>query len=200
MRTMALVAAATIGLLGSSAQADPLGLFAITATGPGTTSCASPTLPVSGAVSIASAAPGASTLVNVSVDGTQVASTRADVDGTYEVTVTDLTPGDHVVVATVNLGTPLATESAPLVVTSTGAPHWIDEDGDGFGSNGHYEPDPQDPANTIFVPSEAVCYDETPLGWSSESGDCDDADRKIHPGAVEADGDGIDSDCNGRDN
>ncbi len=32
-------------------------------------------------------------------------------------------------------------------------------------------------------------------GWVSQGGDCDDADPEIHPGALDASGDGVDDDC-----
>jgi len=54
-----------------------------------------------------------------------------------------------------------------------------DEDGDGFGSEG----------------STLVACDQ-PTGHAAESGDCDDGDASIHPGADER-CDGIDNDCDG---
>ena len=59
---------------------------------------------------------------------------------------------------------------------------YADSDGDGYG-----DPD-----------SERVACN-APSGYVDNSGDCDDGDAAINPGATEVDGDGIDSDCDGSD-
>jgi hypothetical protein len=56
---------------------------------------------------------------------------------------------------------------------------WPDTDGDGWGRTG---------------PPQIVCE---PNGFVTESGDCDDDDPTVHPGAVEHCGDDIDDDCDG---
>ena len=54
--------------------------------------------------------------------------------------------------------------------------YWLDQDGDGFGAG----------------ESEQNCGLQ---GFAPESGDCNDTDDSIHPGAEDVPGDGIDSDC-----
>jgi len=59
-------------------------------------------------------------------------------------------------------------------------PTWYtDADGDGFGAG---EP------NESCPPA---------AGWSTEPGDCDDADERANPGASEVFEDGVDNDCDG---
>jgi hypothetical protein len=41
--------------------------------------------------------------------------------------------------------------------------------------------------------------DEDGDGYGVDSGDCDDADADVHPGATETPGDGVDSNCDGSD-
>ena len=57
-----------------------------------------------------------------------------------------------------------------------------DEDGDGYG-----DPDTE----------TVVC--EIPSGWTTTSGDCDDGDAAVYPGAEEICDDGIDNNCSGWD-
>ena len=61
---------------------------------------------------------------------------------------------------------------------------YLDADGDGFASD-------EDP-----VTAEAC---EAPPGFVAEGGDCDDRDATIYPGAPEEPRDGVDQDCDGRD-
>ena len=68
-----------------------------------------------------------------------------------------------------------------------------------------------DPASEIWNPSwnsymkatyiVAHCglVDNDGDGYTTMSGDCNDNDASVHPGAVETCGDGIDQDCNGKD-
>lgn len=62
---------------------------------------------------------------------------------------------------------------------------FADADEDGFG----------DPFTPVFVPDGVV----SPVGYTTESGDCNDYDPSINPGATEVCGDGIDQDCDGSD-
>jgi hypothetical protein len=57
---------------------------------------------------------------------------------------------------------------------------WTDGDGDGWG----------DPTEPLLLCAEAS-------GTAAVAGDCDDTDPAVHPGAVEAVGDGVDQDCDG---
>ncbi len=41
--------------------------------------------------------------------------------------------------------------------------------------------------------------DEDGDGYGAETGDCDDANPDVHPGAVETAGDAVDSNCDGND-
>lgn len=59
---------------------------------------------------------------------------------------------------------------------------WRDLDGDGYGS----------------LPVGPGCPTRR-FNAAAEPGDCDDAEPEVHPGAVDACGDGIDSDCDGLD-
>ncbi len=68
------------------------------------------------------------------------------------------------------------------VVGAGGVETWADADGDGFGN----------PRTHRFA-----CGRE-PAG-ARQGGDCDDLDRQRYPGAVEQVGDGVDSDCDGRE-
>ncbi len=56
--------------------------------------------------------------------------------------------------------------------------YYGDDDGDGYG----------DPGTTT-----TSC--DLPSGYAASDDDCDDSDGDIHPGAIEAAGDGVDSDC-----
>ncbi|MEW6079315.1 MAG: PilC/PilY family type IV pilus protein [Thermodesulfobacteriota bacterium] len=57
-----------------------------------------------------------------------------------------------------------------------------DADGDGYGN-----------------PGVSVVSVDPPIGYRSVSGDCDDTNPNINPGAVEVCGDGVDNDCAGGD-
>ncbi len=46
--------------------------------------------------------------------------------------------------------------------------------------------------------SSAIACDQ-PSGYAAESGDCDDTDDAINPGAIQFCGDGVDNDCSGDD-
>lgn len=180
MRKIALAAAATLAFLGTSADADPLGLVSVSLSGPSTTTCASPTLLVSGRVQIAETLPGARMAVTIRVDGSGASFAGADDEGNYTAEVTSLSEGQHTIDAVVSMSTPLETASAPLTVTSTGAEYWLDGDGDGFGVG------------------EPVCVDQHPgPGYAPDGGDCNDQDGTISPGADEQFEDEVDSNCNG---
>jgi hypothetical protein len=57
---------------------------------------------------------------------------------------------------------------------------FADDDGDGWG-------DPDAPATTCTCAS----------GWVQDSSDCDDGDSRVNPLAADANGDGVDDDCDG---
>jgi len=59
---------------------------------------------------------------------------------------------------------------------------YLDSDGDGYG---------------LSNSSTQAC--DQPSGYAEDSGDCDDGDAAIHPGAVDTCNDGIDQDCDGAD-
>ncbi len=61
-----------------------------------------------------------------------------------------------------------------------GIQYWLDQDGDGWGG----------------VISQTFC-NTPPLGWVQVTGDCDDNDPAVFPGAVEV-CDGLDNNCNGQ--
>lgn len=64
---------------------------------------------------------------------------------------------------------------------------YLDGDGDGFGF--------QDPA----LPPTSVWSCDPVDGYSPYASDCDDSNAAIFPGAIDAAGDGIDSDCDSGD-
>ncbi len=59
--------------------------------------------------------------------------------------------------------------------------YYQDQDGDGYGSSTTYQ----------------TCLTAPPVGYASQSGDCDDGDASVYPGAPLQCGDGKDSDCDG---
>lgn len=63
--------------------------------------------------------------------------------------------------------------------------YYPDEDDDGYGVDSG--------------PGNELSCDVLGLGWADESGDCNNADADIHPGAEDTPDDGIDSDCDGVD-
>lgn len=73
---------------------------------------------------------------------------------------------------------------ATLSITSgcTGTNYYVDQDGDGYGTN--------DPAYPVLRDCSQ------PMGYALVTGDCDDFDPAIHPGAPEM-CDGKDDDCDG---
>lgn len=60
---------------------------------------------------------------------------------------------------------------------------FVDADGDGFGD--------------ASKPQVKACT--KPDGYASQAGDCDDTNPNVHPGAPEVCGDGIDQNCDGKD-
>lgn len=62
------------------------------------------------------------------------------------------------------------------------ADYFTDADGDGVGGS----------------PSECACEDPGE-GWTTRSGDCDDADETVAPDGTEVCGDSVDQDCSGED-
>lgn len=95
-----------------------------------------------------------------------------------------------------------------------------DADGDGFtdracggedcdDSNPDFNPDAEDPCGDGIDQNcdgadDCECVDEDGDGWGTsercaQSGDCDDTDDTVHPGATDICGDGIDQDCDGAD-
>ena len=71
----------------------------------------------------------------------------------------------------------LANDSDPAVTNTTA--YYADADGDGYGSTA----------------SVAACAQ--PSGYGATSGDCDDTDNGVNPGATDLPGDGTDGDCDG---
>ncbi|MED5370445.1 MAG: MopE-related protein [Myxococcota bacterium] len=61
---------------------------------------------------------------------------------------------------------------------SSGSTWYLDEDGDGWGT-------------------ESLQACEVPEGYATKDGDCDDTLRKVNPGKTEVCGDGLDNDCSG---
>ncbi len=59
---------------------------------------------------------------------------------------------------------------------------YVDDDGDGYGSSDD---------------TEEEC--DTPSGYTDNSGDCDDTEEAVNPGATEICADGVDNDCDGDD-
>ena len=66
---------------------------------------------------------------------------------------------------------------------------WADADDDG------YRPD----AVSTVISSDLDCHDSGEATTADITGDCDDFDPSVHPGATEIINDGIDQDCNGFD-
>ncbi|OUR91295.1 hypothetical protein A9Q87_10945, partial [Flavobacteriales bacterium 34_180_T64] len=77
---------------------------------------------------------------------------------------------------TANFDTP----TCSWIVTGTPTTYYLDSDGDGFG----------DINNTIQDCS-------TPIGYTDNSNDCDDANNAVNPDAIEILCNGIDENCNG---
>ena len=71
----------------------------------------------------------------------------------------------------------------PLESIGSGQYYYADKDGDGYGF----------PFDPVYVPTGV----NIPAGFVSNSGDCNDENNNIHPGAVEII-DGIDNNCNGQ--
>ena len=67
--------------------------------------------------------------------------------------------------------------------------YYLDADGDGY-SPGTYQDSGSDPGETWYTAGELT----------STSGDCDDSNAAINPGATDSSCDGIDQDCSGSDN
>ncbi len=70
-----------------------------------------------------------------------------------------------------------------IIDDGVAGPWYPDGDGDGFGDED-------------AIPSDELCQ---PPGTAPVGGDCDDATSAINPDAIDVEGDGIDSDCDGSD-
>ena len=119
-------------------------------------------------------------------DGTTVASPDVDCTGTGE--ATDTTPDGDCDDA----------DSTRSPSASEGVGDAIDQDCDGTeicyadaDADGYH-----DGASTV-VSADLDCLDVGEARDDDPSGDCDDTDGSVHPGAPETTGDGIDQDCDG---
>ncbi len=99
------------------------------------------------------------------------------ISGTWNPALNNLVTTNYTFVATT---VQCATTTLTITVFPT-ITYYADADADGYGN--------------AFV-SKVSCTG-TPIGYVSNSLDCNDANATIHPGAVEICGDGIDNDCNG---
>lgn len=71
---------------------------------------------------------------------------------------------------------------------STNFRYYLDADGDGY-SDGTYQDAESDPGSTWFLATELT----------ATSGDCNDSNTRINPGATDSCGNGVDEDCSGSD-
>lgn len=85
--------------------------------------------------------------------------------------------------------TDTACDTGETGIPSTCEPRMWYADGDGDG-DGYGVDIPGTTQRACTRPGE---------NWSTQSGDCDDADADIHPGAHDLHGDAVDSDCDGSD-
>lgn len=122
-------------------------------------------------------------------DGTFTYTARAGFDGAdaFTYVIADGRGGTATVAATIHVDAEPGTEPEPhTAVDPEGCDDpqtfYVDRDGDGFG----------DPAT-----SRVAC---AAAGWVGDATDCDDFESGVFPGAAERSGDGVDQDCDGRDN
>lgn len=103
--------------------------------------------------------------------------------GTTVLTLSTLAPSEEPEVAVI-VTDPVdePRPAVPLTPERPAVPWHRDADGDGFGDR-----------------HDVVVSSARPLGYVLDDTDCDDRSPRRHPGATEIPGDGIDSDCDGRD-
>lgn len=184
IRSLLAAGAAALTLFGTGgASADPLGLTTVSLGGGGLQRCSQRSLSYQGRVAFGpdGIIPGNGRTVAIKVDGEIADYATADADGRFDVDLAIGPDGDHSVTATVFDATPLVTTSEPVAVTVTDSDYWKDQDGDGFGAG------------------DPVCFDQPPVGWAEDGGDCDDLAPDVNPSEPDLTVDGIDQNCDGID-